>query len=408
MKFKQWGNVFKCAFKGFGEDKVSRLSAALAYYSIFSLGPLLVIVVGLAGLIFGEEGVRRQVTEALQGVLGEKATGAVQSMMSMPKQGSLITTILGIVGLLLGASGVFGELQEALNTIWKVKAKPGGGIWKLLRDRFLSLTMVLGIGFLLLISMVLTTALTALTGAMGNRLPISEGLMHVLNFVVSFGVITLLFAMIFKVLPDVKVKWGDVWTGALGTAFLFTIGKYLLSWYLGRASTTSSYGAAGSIVLILLWVYYASLILFFGAEFTRAYAIETGSQIVPSDYAVPVTEQERAEEGMEPATGRQKPEPRKGRAPTPAPAPAAGFRTAEGSQRTEQASRKRVPSHEETERTRIGKPEMTAPAPGEVLRHGRWQFITLGAAAALVSGVVMKLSGVRGLKAILKLSSRHA
>src|SRR5437764_5466090 len=252
-------------------------------------------------------------------------------MIAMPKQRSLITTILGIIGLLLGASGVFGQLQDALNTIWKVNAKPGGGIWKLIRDRFLSLTMVLGIGFLLLISMVLTTALTAVTGAMGNRLPISEGLMHVLNFVVSFGVITLLFAMIFKVLPDVKVKWRDVWVGALGTALLFTIGKYLLSWYLGRESTTSSYGAAGSIVLILLWVYYASVILFFGAEFTRAFALETGSEVAPSDYAVPVSRQERAEEGMEPATGKQKPASGQGRAPAPVPTPAPAWRTAEAS-----------------------------------------------------------------------------
>jgi membrane protein len=203
-----------------------------------------------------------------------------------------------VAALLIGAGGVFGQLQDALNTIWEVKAKPGTGIWGFVRNRFLSFTMVLGIGFLLLVSMALTTFLTAVSSSLGSRLPISEALLHILNFVVSFGIIALLFAMIFKYLPDVKVPLRKVWVGAIGTALLFTIGKYALALYLGRASTSSSFGAAGSVIIILMWVYYASLILFFGAEFTQVYAKLTGARVVPDQYGVPTTEERRAQEGI--------------------------------------------------------------------------------------------------------------
>lgn len=300
MNLKKGWPILKGTFSEFGEDNALRLSAALAYYAIFSLGPLLIITVGVAGLAFGHQAVRQQVEQQLQSMMGPNAARMVDSMMAAQhKSGSSLgATIVGIVVLLFGASGVFGQLQDALNTIWEVKSKPGAGLWKFLQSRFLSLTMVLGTGFLLLVSMALTTFLNAATGALGSRFGFSEVLAHVVNFGVSFAVITLLFAMIFKYLPDVKVPFRKVWVGALGTALLFTIGKYLLALYLGRASTTSSYGAAGSVVLILMWIYYASLILFFGAEFTQVYARQTGAQVVPSELAVPVTEKDRAEQGI--------------------------------------------------------------------------------------------------------------
>lgn len=299
MNFKKIWSFLKETFKEFGEDKVLRLSAALAYYAMFSIGPLLIIIVGVAGLFFGNESVRGQIEQQLRGMLGEKGASTLSSMMSAQKHSSsLIATIVGIVALLFGAGGVFGQLQDSLNTIWEVKPKPNAGLWALIRTRFLSLTMVLGTGFLLLVSMVLTTFLTAVTGSLGNILPLSETLAHILNFVVSFGVITLLFAMIFKYLPDVKVPLRKVWVGAIVTGLLFTLGKYLLALYLGRASTTSSFGAAGSVIIIMMWVYYASVILLTGAEFTQVYARRTGARLVPDKYAEPVTEEQRAQEGV--------------------------------------------------------------------------------------------------------------
>jgi len=291
-------SILKQTFSEFSEDNVLRLSAALAYYSIFSIGPLLAIIVGLAGLAFGSDSVRHQIEQQLKGMIGENSAKTVESMMSAQKHGtSLVTTIVGVVVLLFGAAGVFGQLQDSLNTIWEVKPKPGAGIWNTLRNRFLSFSMVLGVGFLLLVSMALSTALSALVAHFG---PGAGWLAHGLDFIVSFVVVTLLFAMIFKYLPDVHVPWRKVWVGAIGTTVLFTIGKILLGVYLGRQSTSSAYGAAGSVILILLWVYYASVIMLFGAEFTQVYAKRSGAVIRPTAYAVPVTTEERAQQGMVP------------------------------------------------------------------------------------------------------------
>jgi membrane protein len=299
MGLKRAWAILKGTIQEFGEDKVVRLSAALAYYAIFSIGPLLVIAVGLAGLAFGDATVRKQIQDQLQSMLGEGSAKTIESMMSAQRHGtSLLTTIVGVVALLFGAAGVFGHLQDSLNTIWEVKPKPGTGIKGFLRARFLSLSMVLGTGFLLLVSMALTTFLAAASGSLGNKLPIPEVVVHVLNFVVSFAVISTLFGMIFKFLPDVKIPFSKVWPGAIGTTLLFTIGKYLLAFYLGRESTTSAFGAAGSVIVVLMWVYYASLILFLGAEFTQVYAKATGAIIVPARYAMPVTREARAQQGM--------------------------------------------------------------------------------------------------------------
>jgi membrane protein len=298
MKVK-WLELSQWTFKEFREDNVLRLGAALAYYSVFSLGPLLVIVVGIAGLVFGKDTIRRHLSEQIASLVGSGSAQIIESMMAArSKDAGLMATVLGIALLLLGASGVFGQLQDALNTIWEVKAKPGQGLWGFVRNRFLSMAMVLGTGFLLLISLVLTTALTALSGYAAGIMSISEVLMHILNFALSFVVVTVLFAMIFKFLPDVRIMWRDVWVGSVGTALLFTGGKYVLGLYLGRESVASAYGAAGSVVLILLWVYYSSLILFFGAEFTQVYAKRAGARIVPTKNAVPIREGEREEQGI--------------------------------------------------------------------------------------------------------------
>jgi membrane protein len=311
MNWKTAVNILKGTASEFSKDNVLRLSAALAYYAMFSIGPLLAIVVGLAGLAFGKGGVQQQIHQTLQGMVGENAAKTVDSMMAARQHGtSLLTTIIGGVALLFGAAGVFGQLQDSLNTIWGVKAKPGAGVWAFIRNRFLSLSMVLGIGFLLLISLALSTGLAAFTGTLNRMIPMGDVIAHAVDFVVSFGVVTLLFAMIFKFLPDVKIPWSKVWAGAIVTALLFVLGKYLLGLYLGKQSTASAYGAAGSVIVILLWIYYASVILLSGAEFTQIYARHTGANVKPAKYAVPVTAEERKEQGMSgDNTGSKEPQP---------------------------------------------------------------------------------------------------
>ena len=289
-------------FRDWMEDKALRLAAALAYYSIFSIAPLLVIAISVAGLVFGVEAVRGQLDDQLQSVVGAQAADAVQAMVqsaAKPKQG-WIGAVSGFVVLMLGASGVFGQLKDALNTIWEVKSQASGGIMSFVRERLLNFGMVLVIGFLLLTSLLLTTAIAVLNKYLGSFLGVPEAIWAVVAFVVSLALVTVLFAVIFKVLPDAKVRWRNVWVGAFVTAVLFEIGKFGLGFYLGRESTASSYGAAASVVLLLLWVYYAACILLFGAEFTQVYARATGHLIEPAANAVPVTAEKRAQEGLAP------------------------------------------------------------------------------------------------------------
>lgn len=291
--------IAKGTVKGFSSDKVLRLSAALAYYAIFSLGPLLFIVITLAGFAFGEEAVRGRVQHELQSYIGEQSAKTIESMMAAPKSGkNVVVTILGIVALLIGATGLFGQLQDALNTIWEVKAKPGHSLAGFLRQRFLSLAMILGVCFLLLISMVVTTTVESITASAAHGMTLPEAMTNILSIVISFVVVTLLFAMIFKLLPDVRMPWSTVWVGAIGTALLFTGGRYLLSLYLGKQASSSNYGAAGSVAVILLWVYYSSVILFFGAEFTKVFAAEKGIKVVPKSFAEPVSQQTRNQQGI--------------------------------------------------------------------------------------------------------------
>lgn len=278
---KKYLDLFKQTFKEFGADKAPRLGAALAYYTVFSIAPLLLIAVAIAGLAFGQEAAMGKISQQLSGVMGATTAKALEEMVqnaAKPKSG-VIATVLGVITLLMGASGVFGQLKDALNTIWNVEGKKRPGIMGFVRDRFLSMAMVFAIGFLLLVTLVIDAAISAMGGYLGNMIPGGEAVLHIVQLVLSFGVSTVLFAVIFKFLPDTKIEWRDVWFGALFTSFLFVVGKFGLGLYLGKSAVGSSYGAAGSLVILLLWVYYSAQILFLGAEFTQVYARTHGSMI---------------------------------------------------------------------------------------------------------------------------------
>lgn len=280
--------LFHRAFTEWTEIHASRFGAALAYYSMFTIAPALIIIVGIAGLFFGPEAARANIVGEIEGTTGRPVALAIQHMLAQnadPNRNAL-ATLLGVAVVLVGALGVFGELQEALNAVWKVTPKPWRGLRGLLWDRVVSLSMVLGSGFLLLVSLAVHAVLAGMSGYLSRSLPGGAEFWEAINVVVSFAVTTLLFALIFRYVPDAQIAWRDVWVGALLTSVLFTAGKFLLGWYLGQASTTSAYGAAASLVVVLLWVYYASQILLFGAAFTRAYTIWTGARVVPSPHAL--------------------------------------------------------------------------------------------------------------------------
>jgi membrane protein len=252
--------------------KDARLGAALAYYSVFSLGPLLLIAVAVAGLLFGQEAVRGEVTGTLKGLLGDTGAQAIDAMLasaSKPTEG-ILATIIGTGALAFAAVGVVVQLKDALNTVWDVEATPGKGLWGFTRSYVLSFAAILSLGFLLLVSMLVTTALAAAGKYLAPYLP--EAALQTASFVVSLLVIAVLFAMMFKWLPDAKVRWRDVWLGAAVTAILFELGKFLIGLYIGKQGLESTYGAAASIVIVLIWVYYSAQIVLFGAEFTNARA----------------------------------------------------------------------------------------------------------------------------------------
>lgn len=290
MRAKELWSIAKDSGACWKKDNATRLSAALAYYTLLSIAPLIVIAITVAGFAFGEEAARGKIAAQIGGLVGAQAAQGIQMVVQSarsPTSGAL-SSIVGILVLIVGASGVFGELQESLNTIWKVEPKPGRGIWGTIKDRFFSFTMVLGVAFLLLVSLVVSAALSAVGHVLQSSLPGGEALWQVVNFVFSLGVITLLFALIFKVIPDVQIKWRDVWFGAAMTALLFTLGKFLLGLYLGKSTISSSYGAAGSIIVLVVWVYYSAQILFLGAELTQTHARHRGRRIRPSEDAVPL------------------------------------------------------------------------------------------------------------------------
>jgi len=288
---KNLPKITKQTYQGWKADNGSRLAAALTYYTLFSLAPMLIIAIGVAGLIWQRQAVQDQVLSQIQGLVGSQGRtfmAGVLNSASKPAQG-IFATIVGIVTLIFGAMGVFNELHNSLNTIWDIPAKKISGVWASVKEvivnRFLSFTMILGIGFILLVSLVISTGITALGNWIGALLPFHEVILQIINLVISLGIITVLFALIFKVLPDAEIAWRDVWVGAFVTAVLFTIGKTVIGLYLGSSAVGTTFGAAGSLVLLLLWVYYSAQILFFGAEFTQVYANTLGSKIVPEDKA---------------------------------------------------------------------------------------------------------------------------
>ena len=274
------------------DDNPFQLAAALSYYTLFSLAPLLIIVIAIAGFAFGQEAAQNRIVETLQGLIGQESSVAIQAMIqnasNKPKSG-IVSTVIGVIALLFGAGGVVGQLQSSLNTIWGVTPKPGQGVWGFVRQRFVSFAMVLGIGFLLLVSLAISALASGFTKVMGDVLGATVFLTHALDLAVSFIFVTALFAMIYKYLPDVRIQWRDVWVGAALTAFLFTVGKILIGIYLGTSGVTSTYGAAGSLITVLLWVYYSSLIFFLGAELTQVYARDFGSGVRPANNAQPIT-----------------------------------------------------------------------------------------------------------------------
>lgn len=283
-------NLVRESFQEFQEDRASSLAAALAYYTVFSLAPLLVIVLAVAGLFFDQAGVREQLLGQLADLVGQGGADFIAQLLDgANREGSgLVATLIGAGVLVLGATGVFAQLQASLNAIWHLKAKPSRSWLHLVKIRLLSFGMVIVIGFLLLVSLVASTALQAVNTYFSSLLPGSELLWQLLSLVVNLGVITLLFALIFKVLPDARIAWRTVWVGAAITALLFVLGKYVISLYLGSRTLGTTYGAAASLVVLLLWVYYSAQILLFGAEVTQVYARQRGERVEPNDHALRV------------------------------------------------------------------------------------------------------------------------
>jgi membrane protein len=287
--FKNDWQLLKDTFTGFTDDKGLKLSASLSYYTIFSLGPLLLLLVSLVGFFLGDEAARGDLFGEINGMIGNDAAAQLQDMIkNMALSGKTTwAVIIGAVTLLIGATSVFGEIQDSINIVWRVKAKPKRGWLKLVQDRLLSSSLIAGLGFLLIVSLVINGALHAMNDMLKSYLPnMTVLLFDLLNIVISFIVITVLFGIIFKVLPDVKIAWRDVRAGAFFTSILFMIGRYLISLYIEKAGTASAYGAAGSLIIILVWVYYTAAIMYLGAEFTRVYANFIGRKIEPAEFAV--------------------------------------------------------------------------------------------------------------------------
>lgn len=281
--------LLKETYQEWSRDNASQLAAALAYYTVFSLAPLLVLVVAIAGFFLGEEAARGELVGQIQGLVGKEGAVVIQTALEnahRPEEGTgIFASLISLTVLIFGATGVFVQLQDSLNTIWNVASKPDNALGTFFRKRLLSFATVVSIGFLLLVSLVISALLAGLSNYASHLLPGFDSLWQLLNTIISFVVTMLLFALIFKYLPDVIIQWNDVLIGAAITALLFTVGKSLIGVYLGSSSFSSTYGAAGSLIVFLTWIYYSVQILFFGAEFTQVYTRRYGSQIVPDRHA---------------------------------------------------------------------------------------------------------------------------
>jgi len=281
--------LFKETFTQWLEHKAPRLAAALAYYMVFSLAPLLIIAIAIAGAIFGKDAARGEIVAQINGFVGQNAASVIEKAISNASQPDLsnIASLISIAVLLFGASGVFAQLQDALNTIWGVQPRPGRVVRQFISKRILSFVMVVGLGFFVILSLLLTATISALSQL--ELLPGFPWLWQFISLAVSFALVTLFLALVFKFLPDAKIAWSDVSMGAFMTSILFTIGRSLLGWYLGQTSFASTYGAAGSLIVLLAWIYYSAQILFLGAEFTEVYARKYGSHITPTRHSMKVT-----------------------------------------------------------------------------------------------------------------------
>ncbi len=288
MKLKDIWGLIKDTFSAWGEDKAAQLAAALSYYAIFSLAPLLIVLIAIAGIFLGNQAAQNQIVIHIQGAIGKNGAEFIQNMIKNARNtnAGIVATVIGIITLLLGATGLFGQLQNTMNEIWDVPEREGGGIMGMVKQRFMAFVMILGIGLIFLLTLGANAAVLAISKFASGLFPGISILWQIVNIVVSFAIITLVFALVFKVVPDVEIHWHDVWLGAFVTALLFSLGKYLIGLYLSNASVGSTYGAAGSLVVLLLWIYYSAQIFFFGAEFTQVYANRYGSKIFHSDHVL--------------------------------------------------------------------------------------------------------------------------
>lgn len=280
MNHKTIWSMLRQTFLLWNEHEAPRLGAALAFYTILSLAPLIILVIAIIGLIFGDSKAKHELVGQAYGIMGRQGADAVKSLIEQAQRpvSGAFASIIGIVTLLFGASGVFSELRSALNEMWNVKPKSEGGVWETIKQRFFSFGMVLAVGFLLLVSLLITAALAALGTFFGEVMPVPEYVLGMINFLISMAGTAVLFALIFRYLPDTKIDWKDIWIGATVTAMLFTIGKFLIGLYLGKAAVGSAYGAAGSLVVVIVWVYYSAMIFLFGAQFTHVLASNSEEQ----------------------------------------------------------------------------------------------------------------------------------
>jgi len=295
---KKYWDSLKKAFTGFMNDNAFKLSASLSYYTIFSIGPVLLIIISLAGVFFGREAVQGRIYGQIKGLIGPEAAAQVQEIIQniQHRDGGTIGTIVGIGLLIIGSTGVFIEMQDSLNNIWSVKAKPKKGWKKFIFNRVTSFSLIISMGFILLVSLIVSAVLDSMNDRLQRYFPdMTIYLFYTINVILMLAVVALLFAVIFKVLPDAHISWKDALTGAVFTSLLFLLGKFAISFYLGQADLGVTYGAAASIVILLTWVYYTSLILFFGAEFTKMHAINHGDGITPSETAVFIVKRESKE-----------------------------------------------------------------------------------------------------------------
>lgn len=289
ISFKGMIEVVKNAFSGFSDDKVTKMSGSLAYATVFSLGPLLVVIISLCSLFLGKEAIEGKIYGQLRSFVGSDTAEQLQSIIKNASiQGqSTLAIVIGGITLLVGATGVFAEIQDSINSIWGLKPKPKRGWLKMLQNRFLSFSVIISLGFLLLVSLGVTAFIDGFSDRLMHHFPgVTVVVFYIINLLITLIVITSIFSVIFKVLPDAQIKWKDVRAGAFTTALLFMLGKLGISFYISKSNVGSTYGTAGSLVVLLLWVYFSSIILYFGAEFTKAYAIKYGSEIHPNQYAV--------------------------------------------------------------------------------------------------------------------------